>query len=371
MQDKDAQKIIDSYNAGTATEVEKALVEGWYVKTADEDVHVNEAHLSALKNEIYQSLPIHTEKAPIKLWPRIAAVASILLILSFGTYFLLHKQPPQQYAQIKVQDIGPGGNKAVLHLANGHKISLSDASNGELNKQGGSSIKKTADGSVVYASKHIDGAMVYDTLTIPCSGTYHLTLSDGSKIWLNATTSIRYPESFSGKERKVELLYGEAYFEVVHDSKMPFRVTNGNQIIEDIGTHFNVSAYENENEIKTTLLEGAVRVSVNGYVKMLKPGQQSIVQSINSPIIIKEANTEEAVAWKNGYFRFNDEKIEPIMRKLSRWYNIDVVYEGPITNEGFYGKISRFRNISGVLNLLKGSKGVHFKVEGRRVTVMQ
>jgi transmembrane sensor len=371
MQEKDAKKIIDHYNAGTATEEEKTLVEDWYAKTAVENVQITDVHLSALKDEIYQSLPIHTEKAPIRLWPRIAAVASILFILSFGAYLLFHKQATEQYAQNKVQDIGPGSNKAVLHLANGHKISLADASNGELNKHGGSSITKTADGGVVYATNHTEARMVYDTLTIPRSGIYHLTLSDGSKVWLNAATSLRYPENFIGKERKVELLYGEAYFEVVHKAKMPFKVTNGNQIIEDIGTHFNVSAYENEKEIKTTLLEGAVKVSINGQIKMLKPGQQSIFPFGNPSIIVKDANTEETVAWKNGFFRFNDEKIEPIMRKLSRWYNIDVVYEGPITSEGFYGKISRSRNISGVLDLLKGSKGVHFKVEGRRVTVMQ
>jgi ferric-dicitrate binding protein FerR (iron transport regulator) len=206
------------------------------------------------------------------------------------------------------------------------------------------------------------------------AGTYQLTLSDGSKVWLNAATSMRYPENFAGNERKVELLYGEAYFEVAHDAKMPFKVMGAGQTIEDIGTQFNINAYENESDIKTTLLEGGIKVYNNNGSAILTPGQQAKVKNgmpRSKIIVISAANTEEAVAWKNGYFRFNNEKIGSIMRQLSRWYNIDVSYEGKITDEGFYGRISRYKNISDVLKMLEDTRSVHFKVEGRRVTVIQ
>jgi ferric-dicitrate binding protein FerR (iron transport regulator) len=378
-------EIADKWLKGTITPEEQAYYEKWYGSFDDTETHFkNSTSTSAdeLGAKIYRRLTDRIKAAEkpaqqtIHLWRWLAAAASVLLCLSFGIYWLLNRQPPQQYAQNKVRDIGPGGNKAILHLANGKKIILTNAPNGLLAGQSNAAINKIANGEVVYTTKKGQSlaAIAYDTLTIPIAGTYHLTLSDGSKVWLNALTSIRYPENFAGDERKVELLYGEAYFEVIHNAKMPFKVVSAAQTIEDIGTHFNINAYENESDIKTTLLEGSIRVSKGNQSAILVPGQQAKVNNgtLNSKItVVNAANTEEAIAWKNGYFRFNDEKIESIMRKLSRWYNINVSYEGKTTGEGFYGTISRYKNISDVLKMLEDTKGVKFKVEGRRVTVIK
>ncbi len=379
-------EIADKWLKGTITPEEKAYYEKWYGTFDDTETHFKSNALIStdeLGDKIYRGLsnriqgadkPAQQKISPVR-W--LAVAASILLCISFSLYWLFIKQSPQQYAQNKVEHIRPGGSKAILHLPNGKKIILTNAQNGLLARQSNTAINKTANGEVVYTTPKKErplAAMAYDTLTIPVSGTYHLTLSDGSKVWLNAATSIRYPENFMGKQRKVELLYGEAYFEVIHNAKMPFQVVSGGQTIEDIGTQFNINAYENESDIKTTLLEGSIKVSEHNESAVLIPGQQSKVKNgtLRSKIIIvSAANTEEAVAWKNGYFRFNNEKIESIMRQLSRWYNINVSYEGKITNEGFYGRISRYKNISDVLKMLEDTRSVHFKIEGRRITVVQ
>ncbi len=368
-----AKELLSKYKAGQCTDVEMALVEKWLFMFNNEDVDLSDERIEEISKEIWLNLPQPaTVHRKVVLWPRIAAAASILLFLSVGAYFLLHKkQPALQVAQ--VHDIAPGGNKAILTLANGRKISVTDAAIGSLMQQAGSKIAKTADGQLVYTGVKANAKMVYDTLTIPRGGQYQLKLADGSKVWLNAATSIRYPESFTGTERKVELISGEAYFEVVHNARMPFRVVATGQTVEDIGTHFNISAYSDDPVIKTTLLEGSVRVSKinSNEQQLLKPGQQSAVSSSGNGIMVTEANTDEAVAWKNGDFSFNNEKIESIMRKLSRWYNIEIQYNGNITDEGFYGKISRSKNISEILKMLEQTKKIHFKIEGRRITVMQ
>jgi ferric-dicitrate binding protein FerR (iron transport regulator) len=381
----DINEIAGKWLKGTITPEEKTYYEKWYGSFDDTETHFkSDAFLSAyeLGEKIYHGLSSRIQGAEnparqkIRSIRWLAIAASVLLCLSFGIYWLLVKQPPQQFAQNKIEDIRPGGSKAILQLASGKKIILNNAQNGLIARQSNTAINKTANGAIVYTTKKEQSlvSMSYDTLSVPVAGTYHLTLSDGSKVWLNAATSIRYPENFMGKERKVELLYGEAYFEVIHDAKIPFQVVSGRQTIEDIGTHFNINAYENESDIKTTLFEGSIKVSDHNESAILTPGQQSKVKNGIHPskiIVISSANTEEAVAWKNGYFRFNNEKIESIMRQLSRWYNINVSYEGTITNEGFYGRISRYKNISDVLKMLEDTKGVHFKLEGRRVTVIQ
>jgi transmembrane sensor len=326
-----------------------------------------------LKNET----PVVVLGAKTKLGytTRYLVAATILIFISVGVYFGLHKKTTkQQFSQNQLSDVSPGGNKAILTLANGKKIVLTDSRNGKLAQQGSTTISKTANGEVVYlqdqsASNATTAKTEYNMMVTPLGGQYHLTLADGTDVWLNAESSIKYPTAFSGNERKVEIT-GEAYFEVAHNKAMPFKVISQGQTIEVLGTHFDVMAYSGEKSIKTTLLEGSVKISDNGNIKLLIPGEQS--QTTADAIkLTRDVDLEEVVAWKNGYFKFN-ENIESIMNKVSRWYNVDVVYQlKPDPELTFSGKISRTRNLSAILKMLEFNGDVHFKIEGRRVTVMK
>jgi transmembrane sensor len=374
MQQNQAKILLEKYTEGTATEEEKALLEAWYLQfeikaLPEPDELLKQNQLDRIRLSILE----HSNTNPVRiyrLWPRIAAAASILFILSIGGYFLLHKQPQQQYAQNKTNDITPGSNKAIL-LSNGKKIVLTSAQNGQLAAYGHTIINKTQDGQVVYqasnASSSVSDIMVYDTLKVPRAGSYRLTLADGSKVWLNAATVLRYPEKFTGNERTVELISGEAYFAVVHNAKMPFRVVTNNQTVEDIGTEFNINAYPDEPSLKTTLISGSVQLSKRDKSVLLKPGQQAWLS--NNSLTVRDADLEEVTAWKNGYFLFNNEDIKSLMKRISRWYDVEISYEGNITNEGFNGIISRNKNISQVLAMLEETNTVHFKINGRRISV--
>jgi len=215
------------------------------------------------------------------------------------------------------------------------------------------------------------GALVYNRIQVPYGGQYQLELPDGTKVWLNAGSSLRYPVSFTGHERKVELT-GEGYFEVAKNKTMPFRVQTSKQVVEVLGTHFNINAYNDDPSVKTTLLEGSVKVTQNtmGTFKMLKPGQQSVLK--NNELQVKEADTEEAVAWKNGLFLFNDQSLDEIMHQVSRWYDLQIVFDDvSLKTQRFGGSISRFKNVSQLLQVLESTGSVHFKIEGRRLTAMK
>lgn len=366
--------IAKKWQEGTITELEKEAFEEWYAGFEDVlEIDSAESHEEAerrLYNLIARRGNIGPKRGP--KWPRVAAAAAILLSLGIGSYYYITKPNQEQIAQIQVNDVVPGGNKAVLTLANGQHVVLTSAKNGRLAIQGNTEITKTADGNIVYnqttGESAAISALTYNTVSTPVGGQYHLTLTDGTNVWLNAASSIKYPTAFTGGERKVEI-FGEAYFEVAHNAAKPFRVQSNHQVVEVLGTHFNINSYADETATKTTLLEGSVKVTGSNGFKFIKPGQQAVLSGNN--LSVAQADVEEAVAWKNGYFRFNDEKIASIMRKLSRWYNIDVSFEGKMLEEGFNGKISRYKNISQTLKMLEKTKAVHFKVEGRRVTVIQ
>jgi ferric-dicitrate binding protein FerR (iron transport regulator) len=210
---------------------------------------------------------------------------------------------------------------------------------------------------------------LYNTISTPKGGQYQVTLSDGSKVWLNAASSLRFPATFSGKERKVELT-GEGYFEVAHNKKMPFHVTVNDLDVEVLGTHFNINAYADESAIKTTLLEGSVKVVKGNETKIIEPGEQASVTTSEDEINVKQqVDLEQVVAWKNGIFQFERADIESVMRQISRWYDIDVDYHGRVS-EHFGGTISRDVNISDVLKMLEMTGGVNFKIDGKKVIVM-
>lgn len=303
---------------------------------------------------------------------RIAAAAAVLLMLGIGGYFLLTPPAEKQIAVKRYNnDVQPGGNKAMLTLSDGSTISLEDAQQGSLAQQGGSQVVKSADGALAYNKNGEQGETIqYNTLTTPLGGQYRITLPDGTSVWLNAGSSLRYPTAFIGKDRKVELK-GEGYFEVAKNADMPFFVTLANGVeVRVLGTHFNVNAYSDEKNITTTLVEGAVLVKNNEIANVLQPGQQSVAgQYDNSLKLLKNVDIAAVTAWKEGVFRFNDADIETVMKQLSRWYDIEIVYEGSPIKEYFNGTIPRNVPVSKVLELLELTGLVHFKIEGKRIIV--
>jgi transmembrane sensor len=328
-----------------------------------------------LKKQIKAGLDIKIKKhkqknaIPYLLLRQIAAAAILFIILSGGVTFYLVKSNNRNYAK---NNIPPGGNKAILTLANGTTIILGNIKNGILTLQGGTVVKKTANGQLVYdASDGRNSALVYNTISTPRAGQYTVILPDSTKVYLNAASSLRFPTSFSGKFRTVSLT-GEAYFEVAHNKNKPFMVTSEGQTVEVLGTHFDINAYADEHVIKTTLLEGSVKVTASGKTAQLIPGQQSqVIQGKNLDTLINlvsNVNLDEAVAWKNGYFQFESANLQSIMRQFSRWYDVKVIYEGQPDNRLFSGQIHRNLNAAQALDLLNYAN-VHFTIDGKTIIV--
>jgi hypothetical protein len=315
-----------------------------------------------------------TRVSAIRRIMRLAAAVAVLLILSGGIYFLVHQKTVSLVSvarsqQVKKVDVLPGTNKAMLTLANGAVIALDSMQNGMLASQGGSRILKVNNGELTYDNSGSKDSkqVLYNTITVPRGGEYRLVLPDGSKVWLNAASSLRFPVSFSGRERAVELS-GEAYFEIAENKNMPFKVMAGNMKVVVLGTHFNVKAYSDEAVIKTTLLEGAVDI-INGNNRMLlKPGQQAQLFKAKGAMNKVWIDTSMAVAWKNGVFSFNSTSIYDIMREISRWYNVDVSYKDSL-KVYLNGRIHRNVNVSQVFNILELTKEVHFKISGNKIVV--
>ncbi len=331
--------------------------------------------------------PVHRIHFLRTAWFRYAA-AIILLIGVGATGWYLLRTPKKDVAAITPttpKDIAPGGNKAILTLADGSVIDLDKAANGALATEGESKISKQSDGRLEYQrtnSPLTTHHSLFNTLKTPKGGQYQITLPDGTKVWLNAASSITYPTAFTGNERRVTMT-GEIYLEVTKDKSKPFHVqfTHGNgqhYDVEVLGTHFNVNAYTDEPVASTTLLEGSVKVGGNNRQSaILKPGEQAIavagpLTTHHSPLTIHHSpDLEQIIAWKNGAFNFNDKKLVEVMRQLSRWYDVDVIYENNnIPDKTFYGEMGRNLNLSQCLTILEKMQ-VHFRIEaGRKLIVM-
>ena len=327
------------------------------------------------------------------LWLSAAAAAVIVVVLSAGAYFMMNRHKVKQTVatesrqQFKNNDVAPGGNKAVLTLADGAQIILDSAGTGAVTQQGNIKILKLGNGRLSYNSLNgssalpATGKILYNTISTPRGGQYQVVLSDGSKVWLNAASSLRFPTSLTGKEREVQLS-GEGYFEVAAvDSKgghgtVPFKVSVNGAEIEVLGTHFNINAYNDEAAMKTSLLEGSVKVTKGSTSKMIRPGEQAEIEnqnnSVNPKITVGSIDVDAVVAWKNGRFIFRGNSIQSVMRQLVRWYDVDVSYEGNVTDEEFVGVInrSRYENISEILEMLEKTRTVSFELNGHHVTVM-
>ncbi|EDM34733.1 putative anti-sigma factor [Pedobacter sp. BAL39] len=388
--------LIQRYTDHTASAEEIALLESWYAERAaggeqplfsaegEETDRLLADRFLAMKSRSLadiMSIPIPQktiQMQPRKSYARWAVVAASLFFTFFSGLYFYRELIQDPLAEVH---IAPADAETVLTLGDGRQILLEEASTGGLAKEAGITVTKNAEGTLVYKAAGAGAASTYHTVETHKGGGQVLVLQDGSKVYLNASSSLKFPPTFAAKgKRRVELM-GEAYFEVAKDPAHPFMVSSKGQELQVLGTHFNLSAYPEDGAVKTTLLEGSVEVFPIGDAQgkagfgqgrkglLLKPGQQSVVTSSAAQLV--NANVEEAVAWKNGYFRFNDEPIESVMKKIARWYDIEVDYAGAPTNEGLSGTISRFTDISDVLRMLEKTKVVHFKVEGRRVTVMK
>jgi ferric-dicitrate binding protein FerR (iron transport regulator) len=301
-----------------------------------------------------------------------AVAASVLTALVIGGIFRSTHSGPAAVPVVvqKEQPVLPGRNTATITLSSGRQILLDSAIAGSLVMDGNARVTKPDSTSLSYQamSQEKESTVAYNVLATPRSGQYQLTLADGSHVWLNNVSSLRFPTTFSGKERIVELT-GEGYFEIAKDATKPFIVKVGDRSIEVLGTSFNIMAYPEEGEMRATLLTGAVRVSAGNHAVQLKPDEQAFVKQDGGLNVVTGVNGQEIASWKNGFFYFGRASFDAVMRQIARWYNIDVVYEGKIPSMEFGGKIDRSLTLEELLKYLDKSQ-VHFRMDGRKLVVL-
>jgi transmembrane sensor len=305
----------------------------------------------------------------LRLWLQIAAVAAVLTVICTGVYFFNYRSAKlPATVKVEVHDFNPGDFGATLTMANGRKISLANASKGEIGRESGVIITKTDDGRLAYEiDEKVSDPNALNTLSTARGETYQVRLPDGSLVYLNAASSLTYTTALMQNGKRVVKLIGEGYFEVAKDKLHPFMVKTNRQEVEVLGTHFNISSYADDAVEKTTLLEGSVKLSASGNFKVLKPGQQA--KLYDGKIQINETDTDLAVAWKNNEFVVDSENIETIMKMIGRWYNVEVIYVGEKTSQRFSGKVSRFDKMSKVLEIVESTGEARFEVKGRTVYV--
>jgi len=320
-------------------------------------------------NQLGIAVPASVRKMnPILRWSSVAAL--VLICLTATLFYIQHGGRAIQTPKLSNTRgaIPPGGNKATLTLANGSTILLDSARNGHLAFQGKTNIVKV-DGQLTYKGT---GAteILFNLISTPRGGQYAVILADGTKIWLNAASSLKYPTAFTGTSRSVELT-GEAYFEVAGDKSKPFKVRLNGMDVQVLGTKFNIKAYLDDESVKTTLVDGSVKLSaVIAGEALLKPGQQGIWSQQQPRFTIREVNTNNEIAWRNGYFAFDNENIHDIMKDLSRWYNVDIEFGNNLIEKKFGGTVSRYQNAEEVLEMLELTGSVHFNVKGKKIIVM-
>jgi len=300
----------------------------------------------------------------------IAAAAAVLLLGS-GLYYYTNTVSSRKTfttgnaTVANTGDIAPGTNKAILILANGDVVTLDSAGNQVINQ--GQTIVRQKNGQLEYAAQGNSGAVVYNTLTVPRGGQFNIVLPDGSRVWLNAASSMKYPTAFNGDRREVEL-QGQGYFEVVPNARQPFFVKVNGLEVQVLGTSFDIMAYADEKSINTTLIEGLVNVKNGTTEQRLKPGQQAIVDAATGNMVVRPADVDQVIAWKTGFFEFDNASLGDILRQLSRWYDIDISYNQTGNERLFGGRISRSLPLSDILHMLEAN-GPTFLLSGRKLTV--
>jgi len=356
------------------------IMQQQFISNVNEAEETKEEWANKLLEYIHQKIKPVEEPAKIirfAIWKRVAAAAVIIMMLGTGAYFLFANKGKRDEI-VKTEnnnsiknDVAPGGDKAILQLADGSTIILDSAQNGTLSQQGNTKVLKLENGQLAYNTSGTTTEVLYNTVSTPRGGQYQLTLADGSKVRLNAASSIRFPASFTGSERKVELV-GEGYFEIAKNAVMPFKVdVAGKGEVEVLGTHFNINSYSNEPAINTTLIEGSVKVTglISGKTVLLLPGQQAKLSSNGELSINRNADLASVMAWKNEKFVFQNADLKSIMRQLERWYDISVSYEGEIYTDEYVGIISRNVNISQILRMMEKISPVRFEIKGKNIVV--
>lgn len=327
------------------------------------------SNILAHNNTIIKETPV---VRPRMLWWRMAA--AVLLLIAAGTWWFSSRQAEPVTVADNRGNVLPGGNKATLVLGDGSTITL-DSTGNQVIRQGNATINQH-NGSLQYSAGNNDAVVSYNTLTIPTGGQFRITLQDGSVVWLNSSSTLRYPTAFTGKERIVEL-QGQGYFEIAKNASQPFRVKvlrgPGRETppmeVQVLGTHFDIMAYADENVIKTTLLEGAVKVNQGAALAILEPGQQAVLNNMDNKLSVQNTDVNQAIAWKTGFFEFANTDLATIMRQIARWYDVEVVFRKKYPVEQFFGRINRNLPLSDILGLLEES-GLHFRVEGKKVFVL-
>ena len=383
------QKLVEKYLHDTATKEETEKLFQWYRSEMnadsnwDLDAFEDEEDLKLFILSKIDASDLIEKQAPVyRKFYYLVSAASLAIFMAIGLYFFNNNDQTyvsptsvKKVVKQKAIDIQPGTNKAILTLSNGKKIILDDSQNEVVINDGAIKVHKNAKGIIEYTLNRLgkeqnektEVQTGYNTIQTPIGGKFQLTLADGSKVWLNSASSLRFPVYFSGDNRTVELK-GEAYFEVAKSQNKKFTVRSGNQTVEVLGTHFNINAYSDEPVITTTLIEGAIRVVELNTQKfqILKPGEQS---KVHNDIKIQKKDTQADIAWKDGYFYFENSSIETVMRQLGRWYGITARYESVLPQQHFEGAISTNLTLLEVLEILQKSN-VHFSLEGKEVVVM-
>lgn len=384
MPDDKLAGLLKRYEDGTCTEEERLLVEEWFEKYSTNKVHtsLNGEGKDAMFRNIMTELDggrvpaKEAEHAGTRFSVRrLAVAASILLIAAAGSlvWYQQNKrnEAKNNIAVVTLHDVLPGGNKATLTLANGSVIGLTNIKTGAVVNQGSAKVTKVKDGELQYdasASPAADQSPALNTIATQLGGQYKVVLPDGSQVWLNSGSSLTFPERFTGPERNVTLT-GEGYFEVAKNKAMPFKVMVNDVTVQVLGTHFNVMAYNNEPAVKTTLLEGSVKITTPHSSGLLKPNEMASVARATDDVKITPADIDKEVAWKNNLFWFDNASIRTVMNQLARWYDVDIRYQGNCTKL-FTGTIPRNINASKVLKILEQTGGVHFAIDGKTITVL-
>lgn len=371
-----AEKLIEKYKAGQCSPEEILMLQNWFHHlNKDEDLKLSEETLEQVSSEMWGVIDAKTSSISktrvhrLKYWS--AAAAIFVALFGGGLFYLIRSEREAAKLQIK-----PGEQMATLTLSNGKKIELTSTLNNEVITEHGVSITKTADGQLVYTVKgSTTDTSVYNTVSTACGQQYQIVLPDGSLIYLNAGSSITYSTGLQQTAVRRIKLAGEAYFEVTKDKKHPFEVISGNQKVEVLGTHFNIKSYADEPNAKTTLVEGSVKVSWLGHLnteksnpfKILVPGEQAVLS--RGTIAVETVNPEEAIYWKENKFGFQSEEIESVMRDVARWYNVNVIYQDNVKQVKVSGSVSRFEDITKLLDKLEQTGLLKFTIEGKNVIV--
>lgn len=371
------QLLINKYLSGKASEEEKALLEKWYYDY-DQDLEViihegeerteQELHDKIL-NRLRSTIQVVPKARVIPVWKKLAAAAAVAAILTAGVWYLVSPKNSDEPQLARQTEAGTGFDQAILTTSDGSKITLGKNDHLSINEQDGSTILNNGN-QLSYTSTSSARKVFVNTLEVPRKGMYSVELADGTKVWLNSLSALQYPTAFPGKERRV-FIKGEAYFEIAKNPRQPFIVeVEGGQEIEVLGTSFNVNAYTNEQLIKTTLLEGAIRVKAGKASQKLAAGQEAQLNMISKEMKVNNnINTADAISWKNGFFTCNGKDLQAILRQVARWYDIEVEYSGSVQPESFAGSISRNMNLSELLNVLEIT-GVQFSLQGKKLTVL-